>query len=208
MLPGIIIIGWNSIACQCAETHLRHPSVDIIHRAKINCGMSSGGKFDFSGHAHFLTFSCYKRRRLLDDDSAKGVVVNVLSSQLTQRGGKCQGFVVMPDHVHALVWFSEPNKLSEFLKQWKRLTSYSIKKNVIKSQPGYAGTIPANDPVWQRRYYSFDVVTEAMMREKLGYMHGNPVKAGLVSRPEQWRFGSARHYELGQPVGVEIGMPG
>lgn len=160
------------------------------------------------GHAYFLTFSCFNRRRLLDDDSAKGIVVSVLSSQLSQREGKCLGFVVMPDHVHALVWFSVSDALGEFMKQWKRLTSFSIKKNMLENQEGYSKKMPTNDPVWQRRYYSFNVLTEDKIREKLNYMHYNPVKAGLVERAEQWQFSSARYYTHGKPVGVKIEMPG
>ncbi len=56
-------------------------------------------------HAHFITFSCYRRRRLLDHDAAKRVVLGVLNSQLASRKAACVGFVVMPDHVHAIVWF-------------------------------------------------------------------------------------------------------
>ncbi len=61
--------------------------------------------FDREGHAHFVTFSCYRRRRLLDHDRAKKVVLGVLNSQLTRQDGRCVGFVVMPDHVHAIIWF-------------------------------------------------------------------------------------------------------
>jgi putative transposase len=58
---------------------------------------------DDAPHAHFITFSCYRRRRLLDHDRAKRVVLGVLNSQLECRQAACIGFVVMPDHVHAIV---------------------------------------------------------------------------------------------------------
>ena len=43
------------------------------------------------------------------------------------------------------------------------------------------------------------------VREKLIYMHENPVRAGLVARPCDWPFSSARYYEQGRSVGVPIG---
>lgn len=42
------------------------------------------------------------------------------------------------------------------------------------------------------------------VRQKLEYMHSNPVKAGLVGNPVDWPFSSARWYLTGRPVGVEI----
>jgi len=160
------------------------------------------------GHAFFITFSCYHRRRLLDDNAAKGIVVNVMSSQLKKREGKCVGFAIMPDHVHAVAWFSTSNALSEFVKQWKRLSSYLIRKNMENNQSRYLQAIGDNEPVWQRKFYNFNLYSESKLREKLDYMHNNPARAGLVAKAEQWQFSSARHYLLGQPVGVEIGMPG
>ena len=69
-------------------------------------GMSKLTFHDDQLHAHFVTFSCYRRRRLLDHDRAKRILLGVLNSQLASRDATCVGFVVMPDHVHAIVWFS------------------------------------------------------------------------------------------------------
>ena len=88
--------------------------------------MGSRAIYDDELHAHFVTFSCYRRRRLLDDDAAKRVVLGVLNSQLAGRKASCVGFVVMPDHVHAIVWFPIPGQLSVFMQQWKRLSSRHI----------------------------------------------------------------------------------
>ncbi|MCB2225079.1 MAG: transposase [Desulfarculaceae bacterium] len=164
--------------------------------------------FASMSHAFFLTFSCHDRRRLLDDDAAKGIVINVLSEQLEKRKGRCLGFVIMPDHVHTVVWFPAPDELAEFIKQWKRLSSYYIRKNLEGKQPQYHKAVRAKEPIWQRRYYCFNLYSETKIKEKLDYMHNNPLKAGLVAKPELWPFSSARYYLLEQPVGIDIGMPG
>ena len=39
---------------------------------------------------------------------------------------------------------------------------------------------------------------------KLGYIHRNPVKRGLVASPEQWKWSSYRHYALRETDMVEI----
>jgi putative transposase len=57
---------------------------------------------------------------------------------------------------------------------------------------------------WQRRYYDFNVLSQAKQVEKLRYMHRNPVKRGLVDRPEDWAWSSFRHYLKGVEGRVEI----
>jgi putative transposase len=55
-----------------------------------------------------------------------------------------------------------------------------------------------------RRYYDFNVWSERKRIEKLRYMHRNPVKRGLVERPEDWLWSSFRHYFYGEEGIVEI----
>jgi putative transposase len=160
--------------------------------------------YDSDRHAHFLTFSCYKRRRLLDSDRAKKVVLGVLNSQLAKQQGRCAGFVVMPDHVHAIVWFPADNQISHFVKQWKQRASIQIKRLLRTNLISYAKAIDLDDPVWQAGYYDFNIYSERKLLEKLNYMHRNPVEAGLVERAADWPWSSARHHEQGRSVGVPV----
>lgn len=50
--------------------------------------------------------------------------------------------------------------------------------------------------VWQRRYYAMNIFTAKKRLEKLNYMHGNPVKHGLVTSPDKWPWSSFRFYYL------------
>ena len=62
----------------------------------------------------------------------------------------------------------------------------------------------ALNPFWQARYYDFNLWSERKLVEKLRYIHRNPVKCGLVARPEDWAWSSFRHYLSGQAGPVEI----
>ena len=160
--------------------------------------------YDSQRHAYFVTYSCYRRRRLLDDDRAKRVVLGTLNAQLRRLAGRCVGFVVMPNHVHAIVWFAEEGQLSELMKQWKRTSSLRIKGLLTTTLTEYSGPF-ADSPVWQAKYYVFNIHSRRKLEEKLTYMHQNPVRAGLVQDACQWQWSSARHYELGKSVGVPVG---
>ena len=59
---------------------------------------------DDEPYAHFVTFTCHQRRRLLDYDHPKRIVLGVLNHQLSKMSAKCVGFVIMPDHIHAIIW--------------------------------------------------------------------------------------------------------
>ena len=181
--------------------------LSVPPRAHVTTGDSRMFKrriYDDELHVHFVTFSCFKRRKLLDHDRAKKVVMGVLASQIHKQEATCVGFVVMPEHVHGLVWFRRPGQLSFFMKQWKQRSSVQIKKLMREKLVRYGRAIDLSEPVWQARYYPFNVYTDEKLHEKLDYMHNNPVAAGLVARAIDWQFSSARHYLLGKSVGVPV----
>jgi putative transposase len=76
-------------------------------------------------YLHFNTFSVYRGRKLLDHDQPKRILLGVLNEEQKVRQAKCVGFVVMPEHVHAIIWFPVVGQLSGFMNAWKRKTSFS-----------------------------------------------------------------------------------
>jgi REP element-mobilizing transposase RayT len=47
---------------------------------------------------------------------------------------------------------------------------------------------------WQRRFCDFNVWSEKKVKEKLNYMHANPVQRKLVKHPKEWPWSSWMHY--------------
>ena len=85
------------------------------------------------------------------------------------------GDVVMPEHVHLLLSEPERGTLSVAIQRLKQITSHELKKSAAST-------------FWQARYYDFNVWSEHKRMEKLGYIHCNPVKRGLVKNPEEWEL--------------------
>jgi hypothetical protein len=98
--------------------------------------------------------------------------------------------VVMPEHVHLLLSEPEVGKLSASIQVIKQLVSRRLGST--------------DERFWQRRYYDFNVWTDAKRIEKLRYIHRNPVKRGLVQRPADWTWSSFRHWATGEQSVVEI----
>ena len=148
-------------------------------------------RYQKCGVFHFLTFSCYRRQPLLASETAYTVFEHELESVRQRYGFVIAGYVLMPEHVHHLVGETSISSLSVALQVLKQLTSRTLKK-------------PGVQHFWQPRYYDFNVNCEEKTVEKLRYMHRNPVKRELVSRPEDWAWSSFRHYATGIEGTVEI----
>ena len=145
-------------------------------------------RYQQSGAFHFITFSCFQRLSYLGTVAARKLFERSLETMRLRYGFVVCGYVVMPEHVHLLV--SEPREvlLSKALQALKLSVSVQSRER----------------PFWLARYYDFNVHEEDKRVEKLRYMHRNPVKRGLVEKPEQWAWSSFRHYATGEIGIVEI----
>ena len=109
------------------------------------------------------------------------------------------GYVVMPEHVHLLI--SEPKKgtPSTALQVLKQRVSRKMRKrnrrpSDVQLRLGFAEDAAALQQFWQARFYDFNVYSLGKMKEKLNYMHANPVIRGLVEHPKDWPWSSWRNY--------------
>ena len=141
-----------------------------------------------SGELHFVTFSCYQRLGYLGSGGARDLFEESLERVRVRYEFAVVGYVVMPEHVHLLV--SEPRK--DLLSVALQALKLSVTRRSLQR------------PFWLARYYDFNVFTELKRREKLGYMHWNPMKRGLVDRPEDWRWSSCRYYQTGEQGRVRV----
>jgi len=166
--------------------------------------MSRPKRIHIPGHRHFVTFTTYKRRAYLNPDRTRDIVVEVLQKALTTHHAFCAGFVVMPDHVHAILFGDEKFNVSQFVQVWKKTTSYRIRQFYEKEFPNYEMACPESGPIWQAGFYDFNIDSDAKNNQKLDYMHHNPVEEKLADVHVSWKWSSAKFYELGESVGVTI----
>ena len=147
-------------------------------------------RYQDQGCLHFITFSCYRRMPLLDSWTAKETFEAGLERVRAWYGCYITGYVVMPEHVHLLISEPERSKLSVVIQMLKQVTSQKLRAKHLAR-------------FWQVRYYDFPGWSEAKRIAKLRYIHRNPVKRGLVERPEDWKW-SSFHYATGTEGIVEI----
>ena len=148
-------------------------------------------RYQQAGELHFITFSCYRRQPKLGTVATRAIFE--LSLEKTRRAyGFCVlGYVVMPEHVHLLISEPETAMLATALQALKQSVSRSL-------------ALRHREPFWEARYYDFNVRSHEKHVEKLRYIHRNPVRRGLVAKPEDWLWSSFRHFATGIEGVVEI----
>ncbi|HEY5911016.1 MAG TPA: transposase [Verrucomicrobiae bacterium] len=92
-----------------------------------------------------------------------------------------RAWVVMPNHVHVVVWPMPNHTLSSIVQSWKRYTAREA--NVILSRTGQA--------FWQPESYDHWIRNDTEYERCCRYVVNNPVKAGFCATPADWRWSSA-----------------
>ena len=155
------------------------------------------------GHAHYLTFSCYRGLRLLSRDAPRRWFIEALAKARDRHAFDVHAYVIMPEHVHLLV---RPRRatyqMGMFLKAVKRPVSWNAKQQLRPS-----GNVVCLKRLTVRkgarsvfRFWEagggFDrnLWSNEALKEAVAYIHANPVRKGLVERPTDWPWSSARFW--------------
>jgi putative transposase len=140
------------------------------------------------GHLHFVTFSCHHRLAYLDTPITRDLFEDALET------------------VHRRYHFGGPWLCGDAgtcpfaaERTWRRVARHGLAGPEVVCREEVQGA-----PFWQPRYYDFNVFTEDKRTEKLGYIHWNPLRRGLVDRPEDWRWSSLRYHQIGVQGRVKI----
>jgi len=106
-------------------------------------------------------------------------------------------WVVMPNHVHALLQTRSSWTLGKIVGSWKSFTGRRINA-LLNADRGVSSSPTATDAapegggqVWHREYFDRYVRDEQQLAATIHYIHENPVKAGLTGSAEQWPWSSA-----------------
>ena len=179
-----------------------------------------------AGHLHFVTCSCYQRRPLLGRARTRNLFVRILGEARDRYRFSLVGYVVMPDHIHLLMSEPEVGTPSVVMQVLKQRVSRRLRRKppTLQTTKGGPPTAKGGPPTakggapdgrqlrlwddeapelprfWQRRFYDFNVWSHKKRREKLDYMHSNPVKRGLVRRPQDWPWSSYAFYAGEDPT--------
>jgi len=140
------------------------------------------GRFSHHGYVYFITTRCFNKNKIFVDKNAVQVIFECID-WLTSRSYIDLHFcVVMPDHIHLVISLEGSKHLSEVIKSLKQYTSRRIKL-----------ILSLSDPVWQEQYYDHVIRKEENIIEIIKYCWYNPVRAGLVTNPNDYPYWKSKH---------------
>ncbi len=131
-------------------------------------------------------------------------IVLLKLAELTKRYNiSVVGYALMPSHLHMLLGFKAFERMSEFMKSFKSLSSREI-KNIYDGR--FIDMLYSGDKfnLWKPRYDDLIIVSQEQFKIKLDYIHNNPVKGDLVANPKDWPYSSAIDWVGGKNEFLEI----
>src|SRR5262249_37169110 len=113
------------------------------------------------------------------------VILETMAKIREQMGFLLCGYVLMPDHWHALIWPKFPATMSKIVQTVKRVSSFKL--NRLRHRHG---------SIWQHQFWDRFVRHTHEFHQRLDYMHFNPVRKGIIKHPEEWRWSSYKNFSM------------
>ena len=169
--------------------------------------MSRKYKFLDQSKIYFVSFAVINWIDLFIRNQYKNIVLDSLSFCQQNKGLELFAWCIMTNHVHLIVQSSKGD-LSGTLRDFKKFTSSRIINAIVENKEesrrnwmlwifkkaGEKNSRNKDYQFWQQENHPVQLSTISFTLEKLNYIHNNPVKAGIVEKPEDYLLSSARDY--------------
>ena len=119
-----------------------------------------------SGDLHFITCSCYQRKPWLDTDERRDLFLEILEEVRKEHCFVVLGYVVMPEHFHLLMSEPQMGTPSTAMQSVKQRFAQRVVPRRRQCHPAHGRSCKPM-PIWQPRFYDFNVWTEYKRIEKL-----------------------------------------
>ena len=161
---------------------------------------------------HYVTAVTYERVPVFSNERCCSLFIEALTETRSKEPFKLIGYVIMPDHFHLLANPLDMNisrlagrlkgrdasKILKWLRNENRVPS--LDKLALR-KPLASGQTHA---VWLQDFSAIDIWSHKFIRQKLHYIHMNPIRAGFCDHPAKWRWSSYHAYLPHEPGSVPI----
>lgn len=153
-------------------------------------------------HPHFITCTVLHWIPIFTRPQSVRIILDSLAYLQAHDNLKIYAYVILENHLHMV---ASSDDLPATIKRFKSFTAKQLLqllqdenvKTILGQLAFYkkAHKGETTYQLWQEGYQPKLLQNEAMMREKIDYIHLNPVKRGYVDEARHWRYSSARDYE-------------
>lgn len=166
--------------------------------------------------AYFITITVVGWIDVFTRLRQKYVIVNALKYCQKYKGLEIYAYCIMGSHIHLLCKADEKDLLCNIIRDFKTYTSKKIIETIINYPESRREWMLAyfkkacehlkrkqNYKVWQDGYHAEKVYSNTFIKQKVNYIHNNPVIEKIVEKPEDYMFSSARNYaELDSEIDI------
>ena len=164
------------------------------------------------GNVYYLTTVVQNRLPLFTRPSFIIPLIDNFNYYRHKLNFKLIGYVIMPDHLHCIAWLCGEATVSDVMRDFKKYSAVRLVRQAeVEGKTAWleefkaAGAAHGREHrVWQEGYWDKVLFTKRFLRQKLHYMHRNPLRAGLVDSPEAYPYSSYQNYVEGDDALIEI----
>ena len=158
--------------------------------------MSRYRRIHYDGGTYFFTVVTYRRRPMFADDSARRILGCSFREAQKARPFDMVALCLLPDHFHCIWQLPEGDKdFSTRMSHVKAtFTRHYLANGGVEGVRCVSRKRTREAAVWQRRFRDHAIRDDEDFRRHVDYIHYNPVKHGLATRPADWEWSTFRKY--------------
>jgi len=178
----------------------------VKHKNDYICSsMSTGYKIAEGTGAYYLTFQIVGWVDLFTRQVYKDIVIESLKYCQQNKGLELFAYVIMSNHIHLLAR-SQSGDLSGTIRDFKNYTSrkfIEILESNIESRSEWMKMVfeyhgkfknKQTNQIWTHENHAEHIYSQKFIEQKITYIHNNPVRAGIVTKPYDYLYSSAKNY--------------
>ncbi len=158
---------------------------------------------------YFVTFTVVHWIDVFIRNEYRDIFVDSIKYCQREKGLLVGAWCLMTSHAHLIIGTSGKNKLEDIIRDLKSFTSRHIRKEMEASsnesrkewilramyKTGHAKSNNKDFQFWQQHNHPIEMNTNEIIDSRIRYVHQNPVIAGFVNEPREWKYSSAKDYE-------------
>ncbi|ARS34595.1 REP-associated tyrosine transposase [Pontibacter actiniarum] len=175
--------------------------------------MSRKYKFHNQEGLYFVSFAVVYWIDVFTREEYFAILTDSLDYCRKNKGMEIYAWCIMPSHVH-LIFRAKANNPSVLLKELKTYTSKQLQKAIaehnqesrkewilwLMERAGLKNSNVKHRQFWQQHNKPIELLSAAVIDQKIDYIHNNPVEAGFVTEPDHWKYSSAIDFSGGKGV--------
>jgi REP element-mobilizing transposase RayT len=173
--------------------------------------MRSAYKFINPEGVYFITSTIVEWIPVFTSEKYFKIITDNTKYSQKKRDLKCHAYVILDNHFHMVISGQELSKSIALLKSYSaRKIIDELKKDgrslILKQLESFKKQykVKSEYQLWQEGSHPQEITNSDMLNQKIDYIHFNPVRRGLVEKPEDWKYSSASFYYAGNKSEIDI----